>query len=267
MLFILQNSDQVQEEVDEAVLGGMGYTDCFLACVSSLKTEELIRRSPRGKHVGLLLDELDKIEVKSVTEMAILLVSQASHCISSGKKNKLPSASQASVWSTFHQHRGSPEMKEAWGVFVSTHIAESSRHESELALQLIFDRLLKRLLHNKAVAKKQSTTGTQDDSVRPLTAMESNAVRYMSGFVAVSLLKRYRKPTKQEQLKVKRALFVRVLTRMKAVNQPGEPDSVLDYTTLWSNLIDRGGLYHISDEVCFSRMLYYTGITCAFECC
>ena len=115
MLFILQNSDQVQEEVDEAVLGGMGYTDCFLACVSSLKTEELIRRSPRGKRVGLLLDELDKIEVKSVTEMAILLVSQASHCISSGKKHKLPSASQASVWSTFHQHRGSPEMKEAWG--------------------------------------------------------------------------------------------------------------------------------------------------------
>ena len=120
MLFILQNSDQVQEEVDEAVLGGMGYTDCFLACVSSLKTEELIRRSPRGKRVGLLLDELDKIEVKSVTEMAILLVSQASHCISSGKKHKLPSASQASVWSTFHQDRGSPEMKEAWGVFVST---------------------------------------------------------------------------------------------------------------------------------------------------
>ena len=72
MFFILQNSDQVQEEVDKAVLGGMGYTDCFLACVSSLKTEELIRRSPRGKRVGLLLDELDKIEVKSVTEMAIL---------------------------------------------------------------------------------------------------------------------------------------------------------------------------------------------------
>ena len=53
--------------------------------------------------------------------------------------------------------------------------------------------------------------------------------------------------TKQEQLKVKWALFVRVLTRMKAVDQSGEPDSVLDYTTLWSNLIDQGGLYHIND--------------------
>ena len=80
--------------------------------------------------------------------------------------------------------------------------------------------------------------------------MESNAVRYMSGYVAVSLLKKYRKPTKQPQVKVKRALFVRVLSRMKAVDQPGEPDSVLDYTRLWSDLIDQGGLYHINDEVC-----------------
>ena len=130
---------------------------------------------------------------------------------------------------------------------MSNHIAESCRQESELALQLLFDRILKKLLHNKAAAKKQSTAGTQDDSVRPLTAMESNAVRYMSGYVAVSL---YRKPTKQSQVKVKQALFVRVLSRMKAVDQPGEPDSVLDYTRLWSDFIDRGGLYHINDEVC-----------------
>ena len=71
----------------------------------------------------------------------------------------------------------------------------------------------------------------------------------MSRYVAVSLLKKYRKPTKHPQLKVKWALFVRVLTEMKAVDQPGEPESVLDYTKLWSTLIDRGGLYHIN-EVC-----------------
>ena len=58
--------------------------------------------------------------------------------------------------------------------------------------------------------------------------------------VAVSLLKKYRKTTKHPQLKVKWALFVRVLTEMKAVDQPGEPESVLDYTKLWSDLIDRG---------------------------
>ena len=140
-------------------------------------------------------------------------------------------------------------MKQMWKAFVSSHIAVSSRPESELALQLLFDRLLKRLLHNKAIAKKRSTAGTPVDSVRPLTMMESNAVRYMSGFVAVSLLKKYRRPTKHGELKVKWALFVRVLSKMKAVDQPGEPESALDYTRLWSDLIGRGGLYHINDEV------------------
>ena len=248
--FILQSSDHVHEEIDEEILGGLGYTDFFLACVSSLKAEELIRRSPRGKRVGLLLEEVNRIEVEKVAQIAILLISKASGCIISGYKHKLPSAAQSSVWSTFHQLRGSQEMKQIWGVFVSNHLPESCRQESELAMQLLLDRLLKKLLHNKADAKKQSTASSQANSVRPLTAMESNAVRYMSGYVAVSLLKKYSKPTKHPQLKVKRALFVRVLTEMKAVDQPGEPESVLDYTKLWSDLIDRGGLYHINEEVC-----------------
>ena len=143
--------------------------------------------------------------------------------------------------------------KASVGVFVSNHVADTQwvmpRQESEVALQLLFDMILKILLHNKAAAKKQSTAGTQDDSIRPLTSMESNAVRYMSGYVAVSPLKKYRKPTKQPQVKVKQALLVRVLSRMKAIDPPGEPDSVLDYTRLWSDLVDRGGLY-VSDEVC-----------------
>ena len=195
----------------------------------------------------MLLDEISKSEAEKVADMAILLISKASGCITSRYKHKLPSVAQASMWSTFHQLRGNQEMKQAWGMFVSTHIPESSQQESELALQLLFDRLLKKMLHNKADAKKQSTANSQ---VRPLTAMESNAVRYMSGYVAESLLKKYRKPTKQPQLKVKWAFFVRVLTGMKAVDQPGEPESVLDYTGLWSDLIDRGGLYHINDKVC-----------------
>ena len=33
------------------------------------------------------------------------------------------------------------------------------------------------------------------------------------------------------------------------MDQPGEPESLLEYTKLWAELIDRGGLYHINDEV------------------
>ena len=69
----------------------------------------------RGKKVSLLLEEIDKLKAERVTEMAILLVSQASSCISSENKHKLPSAAQVSVWSSFHQCRGSPKIKQVWG--------------------------------------------------------------------------------------------------------------------------------------------------------
>ena len=36
---------------------------------------------------------------------------------------------------------------------------------------------------------------------------------------------------------------------MKALEQPGDPESPSQYSTLWMELIDRGGLYHISDDV------------------
>ena len=88
---------------------------------------------------------------------------------------------------------------------------ESYRQESELALQLLLDRLLKKQLHNEQ--------------------MQRNKASSQEVYVAVSLLKKYRKPTEHPQLKVKRALFVRILTEMKAVDQPDEPESVLDYTS------------------------------------
>ena len=80
----------------------------------SLKAEELIRRSPREKRVGSLLDEVNKIKAEKVAQIAILFIYKASGCIISGYKHKLPSAAQ-SVFSTFHQLRRSREMNKSGG--------------------------------------------------------------------------------------------------------------------------------------------------------
>ena len=85
--------------------------------------------------------------------------------------------------------------------------------------------------------------------------MESNAIRYMAGSVAVNLLKKYRKTSKNLKLQEKRSMFVNVLTQMKATDQPGEPTTVYEYTKLWSELIDRGGLYHINDKVDHAKII------------
>ena len=36
---------------------------------------------------------------------------------------------------------------------------------------------------------------------------------------------------------------------MRASGRPGDPDTASESVTLWSELIDRGGLYHINDKV------------------
>ena len=56
--FIVMVFSQVGErtsgrDVDEELLDGLGYTEFFLTCVSSLKQEEIIVRSPRGWRIGV----------------------------------------------------------------------------------------------------------------------------------------------------------------------------------------------------------------------
>lgn len=77
----------------------------------------------------------------------------------------------------------------------------------------------------------------------------------MAGYVAIKLLKKYKKPTKHPQLKIKHQFFVQVLRGMQADDLLGDVDTLSDYTHLWSELIDRG-LYHINDQV----LLYSVGV-------
>jgi len=79
---------------------------------------------------------------------------------------------------------------------------------------------------------------------------QKNADCYMAGYVAVTLLKRYKKDSKNDKIRLKRKFFVSVLKAMSAEHQPENVESFEDYSTLWSELIDRDGLYHIGDQVC-----------------
>ena len=79
---------------------------------------------------------------------------------------------------------------------------------------------------------------------------EENVLRYMSGYVAVKLLKKYRKGSANTKTKRKWKYFVRVLEEMKSDEQLLHfQDTLDDYTKKWSEHIDRGRLYHVKPEV------------------
>ena len=146
----------------------------------------------------------------------------------------------------FHKFRNGNEVKGVWNSFTTRVQAPSC--ESELALQLLLDTIMQKMLSKKASVCASTTETTTEQA--GVTEKEKSAVRYMADYVVVSLLKRYKKTSKNDKVQLKRRLFVSVLKGMHAENQPESVDSIEQYSTLWSELIDRGGLYHISDKVC-----------------
>lgn len=71
----------------------------------------------------------------------------------------------------------------------------------------------------------------------------------MSGYIAVKLMKKYRKGSSNKTLKKKWKYFVSVLQDMESENQPLCDDTIEDYSKAWSEHINKGGLYHVKPEV------------------
>ena len=220
--------------------------ELFTVVVASLAQEDLIKRSPRGRKAAIVLNLIQSMNPGDFAMVAAVFNDLASQCIKATKKHKLPSSAKASLWSTFHQLRCSQTFRRSWNTVLEPHISHIQDLESSLCFQLLADRIIKASIHEIAEGLKAPSSPS---STRPLTTTEANGIRYMAGYVASKLLKKYRKVSKHQEVQLKRGLFVRVLRGMKAENQPGEPDTLLDYTRVWSELIDRGGLYHINDDV------------------
>ena len=231
------------ESLPEGSLGGLGFSGFFATLISDLSTEQIIKRSPRGQKVGELLDQIKDCDYH---HLAVHILTELSKCLCTGRKHKLPSLAQSAMWTAFHKMRAREDIRQTWKVFITSNVLDVDLKEYELSLQLLLDRGMKKLIKNSAELLKHHQGPERNMS---LTIYESNAVRYMSGYVAVKLLKKYRRSPKNPKIVAKHKLFVDTLEKMKACEQPGNPNSVAEYSTLWLELIDRGGLYQINDTV------------------
>ena len=189
-----------------------------------------------------VLDYLE--ECKEVCEVVPSLCKKIYSCLLAGRHTARPSTAQAVIWSKYHEMRCSESLKQLWKVIS---FPEALSESSELALQIITDRLLKQMIRKEAF-----TAQSQDQaccSPVSLTTREKSAIRYMAGYVAISLTRRYSKTSKNKHLQEKWNLFLLVLRSMR-VHGPFEAvGCVEDYTRVWTELIDRGGLCHIDDKV------------------
>ena len=72
-----------------------------------------------------------------------------------------------------------------------------------------------------------------------LNAEEENALRYVSGYVALKLMRKYQKDDSEKAIQ-----FVECLSNMAVV---GDESSFYNYTKEWIGLVDRGRLFNINN--------------------
>ena len=210
--------------------------------MSSLADEPIIKRSPRGQAVA---KTVKKIKDQQFDGIAVLMLTQLGNCLYAGKKHRLPSLGEAAVWTAFQRIRNGEEILGAWKAFMEK--SNLQAEEVDFTVQLFLDRAIKKMLSNIADCMLTTTQLTSNEEA--MTPLQSNAVRYMAGYVSIKLLKRYRRTYKNKKVQFKHKLFVQTLEKMRAYQQPGDPDTISDYSTLWTELIDRGGLYQIDNDV------------------
>ena len=225
-----------------------GYVTVFVATLEALKEETLLKVTENGplmiEVINFLIMSVSTCETR---DFLVGLISKLEACLRAGDRCQLPSSKAARVWSSFHRLRVDPDLRVAWANYLSSiHLPATLQAQSAFALQLVVDRLLKKLISMRTDDQSQ-TAGKNNLST--LTLREQNVVYYMSGYIAVKLIKKFKKRSSNKLVQQKRQMFVRVLRRMRADNQPDDIDTPDDYTRVWADQIDRGGLYQIKPEV------------------
>ena len=220
-----------------------------------MKDDQVLSHTSRGIFILELFDHLLKSCTDLRAPIAAEILAKLKSCLPADTGEPLTANGADRMWSMFHKLRLSEEMCKKWNVFLQRcNVPSSLQKYGRQSLQVMFDRSFKHIVAERNSAKTASSRATEG-SIDTISEREENVVRYMSGYVAVKLLKKFRKGNADTVVKKKWKYFVRILNKMKCEDQPLCNDSVEDYSKAWSEQIDRRGLYHVKPEV--SRVNYH----------
>lgn len=180
-------------------------------------------------------------------DIAVQLCSRVSELLEGSKKNRrLPTAVVGKVWSNFHKLRFDGHIQDLWAAYlIAIHTPPPLQGEAKLLLQLLLDRLLKRLI--AAEARDCSTAAVPKQQIA-LTLREQNAVRYMAGYIVRKMKTKFKGSSKCQSEMQKRVLFLRVISAMESDDQTQDAISSMEPTCNWVDMVDREGLCCVNND-------------------
>lgn len=157
-------------------------------------------------------------------------------CVSSGRACRSKCVQREKLWSSFH-HLRTTTLSELWRSFLSL---PDIPNLSPLVYQYINQKLYEKQIKSHFSAESDVTTAEQASSEYPeITVDEENIIRYAAGYVPYKLMKKY-----EHQSSATAQYYVECLGNM-AIN--GEESSLMEYTSKWISLSNRGGLFEVND--------------------
>ena len=226
------DEDSLVDCYDSSLVQTCDQIDLLAKVIVDCCENPIVKSSSRGPAVLELLDGLkNNFGTEKHKELSDKLMQCMMQCISRPAGKKKMSLPQ--VWRNFHVARLSPGILSMWQSYLNVlRVSKSALSVSDLTLQLV----LKQVMHT--IVKQLTSTPSESASTspQPLTDREENVVRYMAGYVIVKLKKRYRK-------------YASVLESMKTGFDDSSIETLQDYTRVWVEQRDRGGLCHVNDKM------------------
>ena len=141
-------------------------------------------------------------------------------------------AEREHICTYYHVYRTSPAFHTAWNTFLL--------HSIHTNPGAIFYQSITYNILNHLMSQRYPSGGNPAKSiptVEQLNNIEENALRYVAGYVCKKITSQLMKPKHKENL----ALLI-FMSETNGVEVNSE-----DHTESWTNILDRGGLYHVSD--------------------
>ena len=134
------------------------------------------------------------------------------------------------MWTMYYEFRSS-ELKRLWTTVV-THLQLPLKYNDPWLVQVLSRHFLEKLILVKNPVSHPSSV------IKPLTADEHQVLRYVAGYVLVSIRKEYSKNS----------------ALVEWINQQTDVDdsprgSFIEFTKIWIEKVNRGGLFLVSDCV------------------
>ena len=141
------------------------------------------------------------------------------------------------MWTSYHKLRTSVYFRMRRKTFFSNYHSEKTSEIHPVLYQRLTDILYKKMLGRKMVQNRTASEADCD----PLTITEENALRYAAGYVCRHVKKKIKRSAHPQELK-------KLLSCLDKMREYGK-EAITDDSSRWTCIIDRGGLWHINDNL------------------